>query len=165
MTTLQESMAEFKEQLAKGAIQQAYQGLMQYMLGLRTHFEGQYPDYFISGLYNGYMDMTYFSIVPPTLKDRKLKIAVVFVYQTFRFEVWLAAVNKQVQSSYWKLIRESGWKKYALVPSTKGADAILEHVLAEDANFGDTEALTKQLEAPILKFIRDVENFLSGQKD
>lgn len=68
---------------------------------LRTHFHKKYPDAFVSGsIYYGYMDMTYFSFTPKSLQQRKLKIAIVFVHESFRFEVWLAAYNKQVQQNY-----------------------------------------------------------------
>jgi hypothetical protein len=124
MGSFHESINEYKKQLKKGAIQEAYKGLMEYIMGLRTHFQKKYPDYFVSGnIYYGYMDMTYFSIIPESLKQRKLKIAIVFVYETFRFEVWLAGANKQVQSKYWKMFKESGWNKYQIVPTTKGVDS------------------------------------------
>lgn len=91
MKSLQENMVQFRKQLAKGAIQRAYRGLIEYMMSLKTHFVNKNPDFSVSGsLYSGYMDMTYFSVFPPSLKDRDLKIAVVFVYDTFRFEVWLS---------------------------------------------------------------------------
>ena len=32
------------------------------MMDLRRHFKNKYPSYSISGLYQGYMDMTYFAI-------------------------------------------------------------------------------------------------------
>ena len=107
------------------------------------------------------MDMTYFSIFPKTLKDRKLKIAIVFLHETFRFEVWLAGVNKQVQTKYWKLIKESDWNKYHIVSTTKGADSIIEYVLVDNPDFSDLDTLTKQIEREALKFIKDVERFLT----
>ena len=162
MGSFHESMNEYKKQLEKGAIQKAYQGLMEYIMDLRTHFQTKYPDYFVSGsIYYGYMDMTYFSFIPPSLKERKLKPAIVFVHGTFRFEVWLAAYNKQVQSKYWKLIKESGWNKYHIVPTIKGYDSIIEDVLVENPDFSDLDALTEQIERGTLKFIKDVEKFLS----
>ncbi len=95
MGTLQDSMTDFRKQLQKGSIQQAYRGLMEYMMGLRTRFAKDYPQYDVSGgLYPGYMDMTYFSIFPPALKARKLKIALVFRYDHFSFEVWLSGANR-----------------------------------------------------------------------
>jgi hypothetical protein len=154
-------MKEYKKQLEQGAIQKAYKGLMEYIMDLRTHFLNKYPDYFVSGIYHGYMDMTYFSFIPESLKARKLKIAIVFIHETCRFEAWLAGYNKQVQTKYWKLIKESDWKKYHLVSTTKGADSIIEYILVDNPDFSDLEALTKQIEAATLVFIKDVESFLA----
>jgi len=162
MGPFQEDMNEYKKQLQKGAIQKAYQGLMDYIMGLRSYFEKKYPDYSVSGsIYLGYMDMTYFSFFPESLKLRKLKAGIVFVHCAFRFEVWLFGYNKNVQAEYWKLFKESGWNKYRITPTTKGADSILEHVLVEDPDFSDLDTLTKQIERGALKFIEDVEGFLS----
>jgi len=166
MRSLQENMLEYRKQLEKGAIQAAYKGLMEYVMGLRTYFQNKYPEHVVSGsIYYGYMDMTYFSFFPKTLKDRNLKIAIVFVHETCRFEVWLAGFNKQVQSKYWKLFKESGWNKYHLVPTTQGADSILESVLVEDPDFSDPEVITKRIEKATLEFIQDVENFLSEREN
>jgi hypothetical protein len=106
------------------------------------------------------MDMTYFSFFPKSLKDRNLKVAVVFIYETFRFEVWLAGYNKQIQTKYWKLMKESGWNKYPLVSTTEGADAIIENILVADPDFSDLDSLTKQIEHGALEFIVEVEGFL-----
>jgi hypothetical protein len=162
MESIHESMQEYKKQLEKGEIQKAYKGLMDYLAALKTHFKNKYPDLVVSGsLYSGYMDMTYFALFPKSLKDRNLKIAVVFLHEAFRFEAWLSGGNKQVQSKYWKFFNESGWDKYRLVSSTKGADSILEHTLVNDPHFSDLDALTKHIEKEALKFIKDVEGFLS----
>ena len=127
MDSFQEAMTEYREQLKKGTIQKAYRGLMEYLMVLRTYFMNKYPESFVSGsLYHGYMDMTYFSFIPESIKNLKLKPVIVFVHEAFRFDVWLAATNKQVQEKYWKLFKENGWDKYRLVPDTKGCDAILE---------------------------------------
>jgi len=161
MGSLSENLNIYREQLQNGAIQPAYQGLMEYILSLKTHFKNRHPGFVVpSNIYFGYMDMTYFSIVPEALKERGLKIAVVFLHREFRFEVWLAGVNKDVQAEYWNRIRESGWNKYHLVPTLKGADSILEHVLAENPDFNDLNALTNQIEQETLSFISEVENFL-----
>ena len=162
MENLQESIEIYRRQLEEGAVQKAYLGLMEYIMGLRTHFMKQHPEYSISGsIYQGYMDMSYFSVVPGTLKPLKLKVAIVFVYETFRFEVWLAAANKRVQAQYWELIKESGWDKYHIVPATAGYDSIIEAVLVEEPDFSDPDALTEQIESGTLAFIADVERFLA----
>ncbi len=162
MRSLPESLNLYHEQLQKGAIQEAYKGLMEYVLSLKTHFKNRHPEYAVpSNIYFGYMDMTYFSIVPEALRERGLKVAIVFLHREFRFEVWLAGVNKDVQANYWKRIKESGWNQYHLVSTLKGADSILEHVLVERPDFNDLDGLTNQIEQETLLFINEVEKFLS----
>ena len=163
MESLPEYVKEYRKQLEKGYIQKAYQGLMEYIMDLRTHFKNKYPDYFVSGsIYYGYMDMTYFAFSPESLKKRNLKIAIVFIHDTFRFEVWLAGYNKQVQQKYWKLFKESNWNKYHIVPTTKSVDSIIEYTLVDNPDFSDLDALTKHIEKGTLNFINDIEDFLSN---
>ena len=164
MESLQENMIEFRSQLNKGVIQKAYLGLMQFMLNLKNHFINQYPDYIIPGnIYTGYLDMTYFSVIPKSLKDRELKIAIVFVFDAFRFEVWLSGRNQKVMASYWRLFTQSNWDKYKIVPQGRWADSVLEQVLVENPDFSDLDALTKNIEQGTLKFINDIESFLSKE--
>lgn len=161
MELFHEYVDEFKKQLQKGQIQKAYRGLMDYILGLKSYLKKKYPNYYVSGsMYYGYMDMTYFSFTPKSLKQRKLKIAIVFNYDAFRFEVWLGGYNKQVQNEYWKLFKNSDWNTYRLVSNTKDVDAIIENVLVERPDFSDVDSLTKNIEKATLEFIKDIENFL-----
>jgi hypothetical protein len=162
MKSLQENMVEFRKQLEKGSIQKAYLGLMEYMMSLKNHFSNKHPDYSTPGsLYNGYMDMTYFSILPKSMKDRDLKIAIVFLYDAFRFEVWLSGRNKQVLAKYWEIINRSKWDKYKVVKPAKDVDSILVHILVDNPDFSDLDVLTQQIERGTLKFIQDVERFLA----
>ncbi len=162
MESFQDYMNEYRKQLGKGTIARAYKGLMEYITDLKTHFKSNYPDYFVSSsIYYGYMDMTYFSIVPESFKQRNLKIAVVFLHEQFRFEAWLAGYNKQVQAKYWKFFKDSDWKKYPLVATTKGADSIMEYILADNPDFSNLDALSNLIEKGTLKFTRDIEDFLS----
>jgi len=163
LTTFEHNMREYKTQLGKGSIQQAYKGLMEYMLRLRAHIQKRLPDCeFPGSVYFGYMDMTYFSVIPPSLKERKLKIALVFLHEAFCFEVWLSGYNRQVQAKYWKMMRDSGWDQYRLVADPLKADSILEHVLIDNPDFGDLEALTSQIEEGTLRFITNVETVLAS---
>ena len=155
-------MDEYRKQMRKGDIAEAYKGLMDYIMNLRTHFQNKYPDYFVSGsIYYGYMDMTYFSFFPKSLKNRKLKIGIVFIHDTCRFEVWLFGYNKQVQAKYWKLFKENDWNIYHIPSTIKGMDSIIEYIVVDKPDFSDLDTLTKQIERGTLKFINDVETFLS----
>ena len=162
MKTLNEYIKEYRKQLEKGYINEAYKGLIEFIMILRRYFNTKYPDYFVSGsIYQGYMDMTYFSFIPESLKRKKLRIAIVFCYDTFRFEVWLAGYNKQIQTKYWKLFKESNWNKYHIPSTTKGVDSIIEYILVDNPDFDYLDKLTEQIEKGTLKFIKDVEDFLS----
>ena len=152
---------EYKRQMELGVIPDAYRGLMDFMSGLKTYLKNKYPDYIVSGsLYFGYMDMTYFSFFPESLKKYKLKTGIVFIHETCHFESWLFGVNKKIQEKYWKMIKDSDWDQYQLVASTEGEDAILTHVVSRDPDFGDLVALTEIIDLESLEFIKNVENFL-----
>jgi hypothetical protein len=162
MESLPEYLDEYKKQLKKGYIQEAYKGLMEYIMNLRTHLKNEYPDYIVStSVYYGYMDMTYFAFFPESFKIRGLKIAIVFIHDKFKFETWLAGYNKQFQQKYWELIKENNWNKYHIVPTTKNVDSILEYTLADNPDFSDLDALTRHIEKGTLNFINDIEGFLS----
>lgn len=161
MASFHQFIPDYRKQLQQGVVQAAYRGIMQYIMDLKTHFKNHHPEYSDSGaLYYGYMDMTYFPLFPPLFKERRLKVAIVFLHEAFRFEVWLAGVNKQVQAQYWKLFRDSGWNRYRLVSELQGADSILEYVLIEEPDFKDLDILTQQIESGTMTFIADVEKYL-----
>jgi hypothetical protein len=161
MESFSEYIDEYKELMRKGVVRKAYQGVMQYIMALRTYFSTKYPDYFVSGsIYFGYMDMTYFSFQPESFKQRKLRVAIVFIHETCQFQIWLAGYNKLVQSKYWKLLRESDWNGYPIVPSTNGVDSIIEYTIVQDTDFTDLDGLTHQIENSALRFIQDIETFL-----
>ena len=161
MHSIQKDMEELRRQLGKGAIQKAYGALLSYMMGLRTHFVNKYGDSAVSGLYQGYMDMTYFALFPPSLKRRDLKVAIVFNYSAFRFEAWLAARNRKVQRQYWELFRESHWAEYRVVTPAGGIDSIIEYDLAKDFDFSDPDALTSRIENATAAFVENIERFLA----
>ena len=161
MHSIREDMEEFRGQLEKGSIQKAYRALLSYMMGLRTHFKDNCAGFAVSGLYQGYMDMTYFALFPPSLKHRDLKIAVVFIYDAFRFEAWLAGGNRKVQRQYWELFRDSQWPEYRVVTPARGIDLIVECDLAKDFDLSDPDALTSSIETATVAFIDDIERFLS----
>ena len=164
MQSIQDDVNNLRGQLGIGSIQKAYRALLDYMMDLRTHFKNRYPSCSISGLYQGYMDMTYFAIVPPSFKHRDLKVAIVFNYEAFRFEAWLAGTNRQVQRKYWELFRDSRWAEFRVVTPAKGVDSIIECNLAEDFDFGDLDSLTASIEAKAVQFIDDIEKFLSDHE-
>lgn len=162
MGSFHDYIDEYRILMKNGRIREVYIGLITYVMDLRTYFKNKYPDFFVSGnIYVGYMDMTYFSIVPKPLKNRNLKIAIVFLHEAFRFEIWLAGYNKQVQSNYWDFFKQKNWNKYRLVENLKNADSILEHNAIDNPDFRDLDSLTNQIEKETLTFLEEIENYLS----
>ncbi len=136
---------------------------MEYFDSLRLHLKNKYPDYFLSDIHYGQMDYTYFYFFPKSLKRQQLKIVILFIHDTFTFELWLAGYNKAVQAKYWKLFKENNWNKYPTAPTAK--DSITNFTLVDKPDFSDVDALTSQIEKGTLKFISDVEGFLSKHKN
>ena len=161
MKSLNEYVSEYKNQIKKGDIREAYKRLMQFMMKLKTHLNSKYPEFFISGnIYQGYMDMTYFSFTPESIRKKKLKIAIVFIHETICYEVWLAGYNKQVQSRYLNLIRDIVPDNYQIGSSQSGTDYIIKHTLAANPDFNDLDTFMDKIETGTLEFIKDTEALL-----
>lgn len=160
MPTLDTDLQELKERLQDGSIQRAYTGIVAYLSRLRSEFAGRRGERAVSGLYQGYFDMTYFALFPSALKERDLKIAVVFNYATFAFEAWLAARNRKLQRAYWELLRQAGYTQHPLVEPAVGSDAIVAAVLATDYSLDDEDRLTARLVEGVEAFERAIIAFL-----
>jgi hypothetical protein len=161
MRTFDDCVQEYRKLVKQGEIVTAYQGLMEFMVNLRTHFRIRHPEFSVPGtLYPGYMDMTYFPLVPEKLKKRGLKIAIVLIHEDVRFEAWLSGTNKAIQAEYWELFRKMRWDHYRIPESLQGRDSIVECDLAVNPGFSDPVALIRQIEEGALQFIDDITNFL-----
>ncbi|HNR67632.1 MAG TPA: hypothetical protein PKN24_06270 [bacterium] len=159
MPELHGDLVELRNQLDKGRIQKAYTAIISYMSGLRTHFD-THKDWVVSGLYQGYFDMTYFAVLPPLVKARNLKLAVVFDYEKFGFQVWLAARNRAVQHQYFKLFRDCGWPAESLVEPAVGVDAIVRRDVANGLDLDEPNKLTAAINRAVKSFLTDLELFL-----
>lgn len=160
MRTLEDLMREYQKLLDSGLIQQAYKGLMAYIMELRTLFSKTYPGLNPGSLYHGYMDMSYFPLFPEYLKSRKLKIAVVYLHEKGRFEVWLSGMNKQVQARYCRLFKDANGATYRISTPEIGSDSIVEHTLTGHAGFKDLDTLTELITEGTIIFIQNIERIL-----
>lgn len=160
MNLLSKLIREYQNQLNKGDIQQAYRGIMTFMSSLKSYLETRHPDYFTSALYFGYMDMTYFAFTPPSLKDKKLKIAIVFLHEQGSFEAWLGGSNRRIQSEYIALLKNKDIGKYKLSQVLPGVDSIIESTLVEKPDFDKLEELKTQIEVNTIEFINAMIRFV-----
>ncbi len=161
MKSFSDCIPEYRKLVKQGEIVTAYRGLMEFMATLRTHFRNRHPEFSVPGnLYSGYMDMTYFPLVPEKMKARGLKIAIVLIHEDVRFEAWLSGTNKAIQAKYWELFRKKIWDHYRIPEDLKGRDSILECDLALDPGFSDPGTLIRQIDERTIRFIDDVTDFL-----
>lgn len=161
MDTLDAHVKEYTAQLAKGHIQVAYRGILGFMSDLRAHLEQKHPDYAVGSFYPGYMDMTYFAFTPPSLRDQKLKIAIVYLHEENRFEGWLAAANRQVQAQVSDMLREADLGRHTLTELKPGVDAIIGTIIVSQPSFADPISLENLIERETLRFIGEMQAILA----
>jgi hypothetical protein len=160
MGSLNDHIREYRLQLKEGRIQTAYKGIMTFMSGLKSHLEKDYPDYSTSALYFGYMDMTYFAFTPDDFKDKKLKIALVYLHEQGKFEAWLGGTNRKIQAEYINRLSQINLGEYQLSRVHPGVDSIIESVIVEQPNFDQPQALRDQIEEKTIIFINDMRSIL-----
>lgn len=164
MKPFNDDVLAYTEGLKDGKIQRAYRGIMEFMSTLRTRLEVAHPDHAVSGLYAGYLDMTYFAFTPAVLKEKRLKIAIVYLHPDHRFEVWLGAINRSVQKEVFKKLEGKDSLGYKLGEIKPGEDAILSSILVDHPDFDAKEKLETLIEIETLKFIQDVVKILNDSK-
>ncbi len=156
MESFNDCMREYTNQLHKARIQKAYKGLMTFMSSMKTYMEKNHPEFFVSTVYPGYMDMTYFAFTPNELKQKQLKIAVVYLHEAGKFEAWLGGTNRKIQAEYIAQLIHKDIDQYRLSQVCPGVDSIIETTLIEDPDFDDLEALKIKIEQKTMKFANDM---------
>ena len=158
---MNESINEYKKQMKKGDIPRTYKFIMDFMSSLRIDFQKDEHDYKVSGLYQGYMDMTYFAVSLPFLSKRKLKIAIVFLHETCRVELWLSAANRKIAANYVDFLQDKDYGDYTLSQQAAGVDSILVKTIDEDLDFDDVEHMKIAIKSVYNRFIKDMEDILN----
>jgi len=135
--------------------------LLGFMKGLRSYFSRKYPmGYAIGSVYSNETTITYFPFTPKTLKEKHLKIAIVFNHQHDQFEVWLAGQNKAIQKKYWEFFKNSERNMYHIPASIEEGFSIVDKVLIDHPAFDDVDKLIQQIESGTIAFINDVTTVL-----
>jgi len=60
----------------------------------------RYPGFDVGNVYQGYMDMSYFSVNTRKMKDKGLKIALVYQHEKGQFEAWLSPRNREIAKAF-----------------------------------------------------------------
>jgi hypothetical protein len=146
--------------LQQGEIQLAYKGILEFIGKLRADFIKKYPHYDISSIYQGYMDMSYFSLTTKPLKDKGLKIAIVYLHEKGNFEVWLSARNREISKLYDSAFWGKNFDKITVFHDDNNQDAIIECILTSSPNFEEQVILADIIEQGIEAFITSISTLL-----
>ena len=76
------------------------------------------------------------------------------------FELWLTGRNAEIQRKYRASLRKHRFNQYAVSNDEKGISSIIEYPFLKNPNFDDLADLTKQIEAGVMAFIKDIEGLL-----
>jgi len=147
-------IANYKEQLSKGDIQVAYVGLVKLVMKLRTDLSKKLSElYSFGGLFQGYMDYTYFYYTNEFLKKRKLKMGLVLNHSKMHFEIWLLGQTIPLQERYWEYFKATKWNKLRTI---KPQYSILETTVIENPDFNDLDELTKLIEEKLVLVTNEI---------
>lgn len=159
MKNLNQYVAIYKEQLAKGDILIAYNQLVKFVMKLRTDFMKSLADqYSFSGMLHGYMDYTYFYYSNDFLKRKKLKLGLVLNHLEMRFEIWLLGNKSDIQKKYWELLKDTQWNQDR---DEMPQYAILEAVIENKPDFDDLPLLAKNIEEQLIAISAEIMEVLN----
>ena len=142
MRSLNQLICQYTHLVRQHELQLAYRGILEYLGKLRATFLKNCPQFDVSNLYQGYMDMSYFSLSTEFLKNKGLKIALVYEHEKGHFEVWLSARNREISK---RLEPEFAGLILNGIPVFHDAgnlDAIIEYTLVSEPDFDDQVLLT-----------------------
>ncbi|MGJ8684846.1 MAG: DUF7000 family protein [Nonlabens sp.] len=158
MKDLNSYVSIYKKQLQQGDVLIAYNGLVKFVMELRTEFIKNHSDeYSFGGILNGYMDYTYFYYSNDFLKSNKLKFGLVLNHLDMRFELWLLGNTKPIQKKYWELMKSTQWNtNRKQMPQY----AILETILIQNCDFNNLGFLSDQIESKLFKSSTEIIHYL-----
>jgi len=160
MKTLNQLISDYTCSLQQGEMQIAYKGILEFIGKLRAEFIKRYPHYDVSSIYQGYMDMSYFSLSTKSLKDKGLKIAIVYLHDKGDFEVWLSARNRDIAKSYASLLHSNISGDVSIFHDINNPDAIIECILTPTPNFENQSSLIDTIDEGVEKFVTKISDRL-----
>lgn len=156
MKTLNELIEGYTNHLKQGEMQIAYKGILEFLGNLRVAFIKNHPEYDVSSIYQGYMDMSYFALSTIALKAKGLKIAIVYLHEKGDFEVWLSARNRAIAKEYASILNGNISVDTNLFHDSNNPDAIIECLLTAAPNFDDQSALIETIDQGVEKFVTTI---------
>ncbi len=160
MKSLNQLISDYTCQLRQGELQIAYKGILEFVGRLRAEFVRKYPHYDVSSIYQGYMDMSYFSLSTKSWKDKGLKIAIVYLHEKGDFEVWLSARNRDIAKNYAALLNIDLFGDANVFHDENNPDAIVEYSLVKKPDFENPSLLIDMIDQGVKKFVEVIADRL-----
>lgn len=160
MKSLNQLISDYTCCLQRGEVQVAYKGILEFIGKLRADFIKKYPQYDVGGIYQGYMDMSYFSLSTKLFKDKGLKIAVVYLHEKGVFEVWLSARNREVSKSIEPVVCNIILDDLTIFHDETNLDAVIEFALTSAPDFDNQSALINVIEQGVERFVIAVQSVI-----
>lgn len=159
--TVNELICTYTNEVKQGHIQEAYKIIMTYMTKLQRSLEHVVKEWQVSSnLYQGYMDMTFFTMTNELLRSKGLKIAVVYVHPNGSFEAWLSGRNKGAIEKYKTIVNNLSIDNISLFHHKANKDSIVEYTLTSQPDFENQEALTETIQKEVELFINAITKAL-----
>ena len=152
MKALNQLISEYTCHVQRGEIKAAYKGILEFIGKLRADFIKRYPYYDTGSIYQGYMDMSYFSLSTKLLTDKGLKLAVVYLHEKGDFEVWLSGRNREISKEYKSNINRIMSDNITVFHNDNNHDALIECTLISAPNFEEQASLIDIIEQGVETF-------------
>jgi hypothetical protein len=101
--------------------------------------------------------MSYFSLSTKSLKDKGLKIAIVYLHEKGSFEVWLSARNRDIARTHQSILDRLS-DEMKVFHDKNNQDAIAECILTCTPDFEDQALLINTSDQGVEKFVAAIMN-------
>lgn len=150
----------YRNLLATTELQLGYQEFIKLFRFLRIELEKELPDFsFSSNIVENNMDFAYFQLTDTDLREKGVKIQVVFVHKSFRFEVWASGYNRKTQCFYYNKLKNQPLKYY-LNDNPERIDYIFKAEIEKDIELHSGDIVISKIKPVVLEMITFVKNHI-----
>lgn len=154
----------YKSLLATTELQLGYQEFIKLFRFLRIELEKELPDFSFSGnIVENNMDFAYFQLTDTDLREKGLKIQVVFVHKSFRFEVWVSGYNRKTQCLYYNKLKNQPLK-YHLNDNPERVDYIFKAEIEKNIELHSGDIIISKIKPVVLEMIAFAKIILDQPK-
>lgn len=152
----------YKNLLATTELQLGYQEFIKLFRFLRIELEKELLDFSFSGkIAENNMDFAYFQLTDAELKAKGIKIQIIFVHKSFRFEVWASGHNRKIQTAYYNQLKDKTLK-YELNDNPQRVEYIIKHALDKNIELHSGDTVISKIKPAILEMVAFVKNDLDN---